>query len=174
MEGIGNVERLKVTIPAVEDTTYQHRKLLGTQQGKRRMLRALQSNRAVRARIEQRHQKRVLQRGRRGIQERHAQNLGLNALASSVVAAQVVGCVRDNALARSPRGIGGALSTRGPRYIQQLDPATRARTKDRAQQLDIAHGIGMRGKVIRQVDHAFELVGLIQVLQKLFPRGMGR
>lgn len=32
----------------------------------------------------------------------------------------------------------------------------------------------MRGKVIRQVDHAVELVGLIQVLQKLFPRGMGR
>lgn len=56
--------------------------------------------------------------------------------------------MRDNALARSPRGIGGALGTRGPRYIQQLDPATRARTKDRAQQLDIAHGIGMRGKVI--------------------------
>ena len=82
--------------------------------------------------------------------------------------------MRDNALARSPRGIGGALGTRGPRYIQQLDPATRARTKDRAQQLDIAHGIGMWGKVIRQVDHAFELVGLIQVLQKLFPRGMGR
>ena len=72
----------------------------------------------------------------------------MNALASSVVAAQVVGCARDNALARSPRGIGGTLGTRGPCYIQQLDPATRARTKDRAQQLDIAHGIGMRGKVI--------------------------
>ena len=98
----------------------------------------------------------------------------MDSLASSVVAAQVVGCVRDNALARSPRGIGGALGTRGPRYIQQLDPATRARTKDRAQQLDIAHGISMRGKVIRQVDHAVELVGLIQVLQKIFPRGMGR
>ena len=45
-------------------------------------------------------------------------------------------------------GIGGALGTRGPRYIQQLDPATHARAKDRTQQLDIAHGIGMRGKVI--------------------------
>ena len=32
----------------------------------------------------------------------------------------------------------------------------------------------MRGKVIRQVDHAVELVGLIQVLEELFPRGMGR
>jgi len=53
--------------------------------------------------------------------------------------------VRDNALARSPRGIGGTLGTRGTCYIQQLDPATRARTKDRAQQLDFAHGIGMRG-----------------------------
>lgn len=80
--------------------------------------------------------------------ERHTQDLGLNSPASSVVAAQVVGCVRDNALARSPRGIGGTLGTRGSRYIQQLDPATSARTKDRAQQLDIAHGIGMRGKVI--------------------------
>ena len=46
MEGIGNIERLKVTIPAIEDTAYQHRKLLGTQQGKRRILRALQSNRS--------------------------------------------------------------------------------------------------------------------------------
>ena len=46
MEGIGNVERLKVTIPAVEDTAHQHRKLLGTQQGKRRILRALQSDRS--------------------------------------------------------------------------------------------------------------------------------
>ena len=32
----------------------------------------------------------------------------------------------------------------------------------------------MRGKVIRQVDHAVELVGLLQVLEQLFPRGMGR
>ena len=46
MEAIGNVERLKVAIPAVEDTAYQHRKLLGTQQGKRRILRALQSGRS--------------------------------------------------------------------------------------------------------------------------------
>ena len=46
MEGIGYVERLKVAIPAVEDTAYQHRKLLGTQQGKRRILRALQSDRS--------------------------------------------------------------------------------------------------------------------------------
>lgn len=82
--------------------------------------------------------------------------------------------MRDNALARSPRGIGGTLGTCGPCYIQQLDPATHAGAKDRTQQLDIAHAIDMRGKVIRQVDHAVELVGLIQVLQKLFPRGMGR
>ena len=46
MEGIGYVERLKVTIPAIEDTAYQHRKFLGTQQGKRRILRALQSDRS--------------------------------------------------------------------------------------------------------------------------------
>ena len=72
----------------------------------------------------------------------------MNALASSVLAAQVVGCARDNALARSPRGIGGPRGPRGSRYIQQLDPATHAHTKDRAQQLDIAHDIGMRGKVI--------------------------
>ena len=90
MEGIGYVERLKIAIPAVEDTAYQHRELLGAQQGKRRILRALQSNRAGCARVEQRHQKRVFQRGRCGIQERHAQDLGLNALASGVVAAQVV------------------------------------------------------------------------------------
>ena len=32
----------------------------------------------------------------------------------------------------------------------------------------------MRGKEIRQVDHAVELVGMIQVLEELFPRGMGR
>ena len=46
MEGIGNVERLKGGIPAVEDTAYQHRELLGTQQGKRCILRTLQSNRS--------------------------------------------------------------------------------------------------------------------------------
>ena len=32
----------------------------------------------------------------------------------------------------------------------------------------------MRGKEIRQVDHAVELVGLLQVLKELIPRGMGR
>lgn len=82
--------------------------------------------------------------------------------------------MRDNTLARSPRGIGGTLGTCGTCYIQQLDPATHARAKDRTQQLDIAHAIDMRGKVIRKIDHAVELIGLIQVLQKLFPRGMGR
>lgn len=46
MEGIGNVERLKRGIPTVEDTAYQNRKLLGTQQGKRCILRALQSDRS--------------------------------------------------------------------------------------------------------------------------------
>ena len=90
------------------------------------------------------------------------------------MAAQVVSHSGDNALSRLLCGIGGALGARGPRYIQQLDPATHARTKDRTQQLDIAHGIGMRGKVIRQVDHAVELIGLLQVLEELFPRGMGR
>ena len=46
MEAIGNVERLKGGIPAVKDTAHQHRKFLGTQQGKRRILRALQSDRS--------------------------------------------------------------------------------------------------------------------------------
>lgn len=32
----------------------------------------------------------------------------------------------------------------------------------------------MRGKVIRKIDHAVELIGLLQVLEQLFPRGMGR
>ena len=32
----------------------------------------------------------------------------------------------------------------------------------------------MRGEVIRQIDHAIELVGLVQVLQQLFPRSMRR
>ena len=82
--------------------------------------------------------------------------------------------MRDNAFARLFCGIGGILSARGPGYKQQLNPAPHARTKDRTQKLDIAHGISMRGKVIRQVDHAVELVGLLQVLEQLFPRGMGR
>lgn len=90
------------------------------------------------------------------------------------MAAQVVCRAGNNSLARAPRGIGGTLSTRGSRYIQQLYPAVRARTKDRTQQLDIAHGIGMWGKEIRQVDHAVKLVGLLQVLEELFPRGKGR
>lgn len=46
MEGIGYVERLKGGIPAIKDAANQHRKLLGTQQGKRRILRALQSDRS--------------------------------------------------------------------------------------------------------------------------------
>jgi len=32
----------------------------------------------------------------------------------------------------------------------------------------------MRGKEIRQVDYAVELVGLLQVLEELFPRSMRR
>lgn len=90
------------------------------------------------------------------------------------MAAQVVGRAGDNALARLFCGIGGTLSARGPGYIQQLNPAPHARTKDRAQQLDIAKGLGMRREVVRQIDHAVELIGLIQVLQKFFPRGMRR
>ena len=46
MEGIGNVERLKRGIPAIKDAANQHREFLGAQQGKRRILRALQSNRS--------------------------------------------------------------------------------------------------------------------------------
>ena len=90
------------------------------------------------------------------------------------MAAQVVGRARDNAFARLPRGIDGVLSGRRPRYIQQLNPAPHAGTEHRAQQLDIAHGIGMRSEVVGQVDHAIELVGLVQVLQQLFPRSMRR
>ena len=32
----------------------------------------------------------------------------------------------------------------------------------------------MRGEVGRKVDHALKLVGLVQVLEELFPRSMGR
>ena len=32
----------------------------------------------------------------------------------------------------------------------------------------------MRGEVGRKVDHALKLVGLVQVLEEFFPRGMGR
>ena len=32
----------------------------------------------------------------------------------------------------------------------------------------------MRREIGREIDHAIELVSLIQVLQQLFPRGMGR
>ena len=32
----------------------------------------------------------------------------------------------------------------------------------------------MRSEVVGQVDHAIELVGLVQVLQQLFPRSMRR
>ena len=71
-------------------------------------------------------------------------------------------------------GIGGILSARGPGYIQQLNLAPHARTNDRAQQLDIAHDVGMRREVMRQVDDTVELVGLIQVLEEHFPRGMER
>ena len=45
VEAIGNVERLKVCVPAVEDTAHQHREFLSTQQGECRVLRALQRDR---------------------------------------------------------------------------------------------------------------------------------
>ena len=46
MESIGNIERLKGGVPAIKDAAHQHRELLGTQQRKRRILRALQSDRS--------------------------------------------------------------------------------------------------------------------------------
>lgn len=104
----------------------------------------------------------------------------MDALARGIVTAQVVGSAGDNALARLGATGGrdivvmaSALCTRGPGYIQQLHAASHASTKHRAQQLDVAKGLGMRGEVGRKVDHALELVGLVQVLQQLFPRGMG-
>ena len=95
--------------------------------------------------------------------------------------AQVVGSAGDNALARlgatGSRDIvvmTGALSTRGSRNEQKLHAASHTSTKHRAQQLDVAKSLGMRVEVGRKVDHALELVGLVQVLEELFPRGMGR
>lgn len=107
----------------------------------------------------------------------------MDAVARCIVTAQVVGSAGDNALARlgptGGRGVvvtsaSGALCTRGPRNKQQLHIASHTGTKHRAQQFDVAKSLGIRGKVGRKVDHAFELIGLVQVLQQLFPRGMGR
>ena len=46
VEGISNIERLKGGVPAIKDAAHQYREFLGTQQRKRRILRALQSDRS--------------------------------------------------------------------------------------------------------------------------------
>ena len=107
----------------------------------------------------------------------------MDAVARCIVTAQVVGSAGDNALARpgptGGRGVvvtsaSGALCTRGPRNKQQLHIASHTGTKHRAQQPNVAKSHGMRGEVGRKVDHALKLVGLVQVLEELFPRSMGR
>ena len=172
---IRNAELLKRRVPAIEDAAHQDSQLLGAQGLERRIRAVLEYERAVRAGLEQRHQKRVVEVRRCGIQIGHAQDLGLDAVAGSIVAAQVVGRVGNNALAGLTRGIDVAIGARRPRHKQQLDLAVHAGTKHRAQQLDVAKGLGMRREVGREIDHAIELVGLVQMLQQLVPgRGSRR
>lgn len=66
------------------------------------------------------------------------------------------------------------LRARRPRHKQQLHTTAHAGTKHRAQQLNVAKGLGMRSEISGEVDHAVKLVGLIQVAQQLFPRAVGR
>lgn len=131
-------------------------------------------SRALRARLEQRGQNRVFQRGRGGVQIRHAQDLGLNAVADRIVAAQVVGRTGNDALAVLPRSVHRTVRSHGTSHKQQLNLATHASSKDGAQQLDVANGLGMRREIGREVDHTVEFVSLVQVLQQLFPRRMER
>ena len=172
---IRNAELLKRRVPAIEDTTHQDGQLLGTQGLEWSIRAVLEHERAVRAGLEQWHQKRIVERRRSSVQIGHAQNLGLDAVTGRIVAAQVVGRVGNDALAGLAGGIDVAIGARRPGNKQQLDLAVHAGAKDRAQQLDIAKGIGMRRKVGGKIDHAIELVGLVQVLQQLVPgRGSRR
>ena len=174
-KAIRNAELLKRRVPAIEDAAHQDGQLLGAQGLERRIRAVLEYERAVRARLEQRYQKRIVERRRGGVQIGHAQDLGLDAVVGCIVAAQVVGRAGNDALAGLTRGIDVAIDARRPRHKQQLDLAVHAGTKHRAQQLDVAKGLGMRREVGREIDHAIELVGLVQVLQQLVPgRGSGR
>ena len=103
-----------------------------------------------------------------------------------VVATEVVGRAGNNALTRLGGSICGIkrigiarraasnLRARRPRHKQQLHTTAHTGTKHRAQQFNVAKGLGMRSEISGEVDHAVELVGLIQVAQQLFPRGVGR
>ena len=186
MESICNIERLKGRIPTVKDTVYQHRQLLSAQQGKRRVRGTLERDRPGRARLEQRHQEGVAERRGCCIEIGRAQNLDLNAILRGIVTAQIIGRAGDNALTRlggsicGIRGIVGARRATGtfrarrPRYKQQLHTAAHTGTKHRAQQLNVAKSLGMRSEISREVDHAVELISLVQVAQQLFPRAVGR
>ena len=102
------------------------------------------------------------------------------------MATEVVGCAGDNALTRLggsicgikridiARRTAGAFRARRPRHKQQLHTAAHTGTKHRAQQLNIAKSLGMRGEISREVDHTVKLIGLIQVAQQLFPRAVER
>ena len=174
-KAIRNAELLKRRVPAIEDAAHQDSQLLGAQRLERSIRAVLEYERAVRARLEQWYQKRIVERRRSGVEIGHAQNLGLNAVTSCIVAAQVVGRAGNDALAGLASGIDAAIGACRPRHKQQLDLAVHASAKDRAQQLDVAKGLGMRREIGRKIDHAIELVGLVQVLQQLVPgRGSGR
>ena len=86
MESICNIERPKGRIPTIKDAMYQHRKILRAQQGNRRVRGTLERERSGRARLEQRHQKRIVERRGRCIKIGSAQDLGLDVILRGVVA----------------------------------------------------------------------------------------
>ena len=186
VESVCNVERLKDRIPTIKDAMHQHRQLLRAQQGKRRVRGTLERDRSGRTGFEQRHQEGVAERRGGGIEKGCAQDLDLDVVLRGIVATEVVGRAGDNALTRlggricGIRGIVGARRATGmfrarrPRHKQQLHTAAHAGTKHRAQQLNVAKSLGMRREISGEVDHAVELVGLVQVAQQLFPRAVGR
>ena len=59
---VGHIDDLKGIVPAVEDAAHQNGKFLRAKQGQRRVRCTLQSDRTARARLKERHQKRVDQR----------------------------------------------------------------------------------------------------------------
>lgn len=102
------------------------------------------------------------------------------------MATEVVGRAGDNALTRLGGSICGikrigiarcatsTLRARRPRHKQQLPTAAHAGTKHRAQQLNVAKGLGMRSEISGEADHTVELISLVQVAQQLFPRAVRR
>ena len=72
------------------------------------------------------------------------------------------------------RNVHRTVRSHGTSHKQQLNLATHASSKDGAQQLDVANGLGMRREIGREVHHTVEFVSLVQVLQQLFPRRMER